>query len=167
MRIFSTSIELLNADIAMTVLVFLAAWVVETEALEHRKCLILKAWTAHSIFNKSLFQTSLPKAQRTQDAACTELLFLGKSGFSWMLPRGILTGEALISTISAAAVLGGGDSHEGQEYLQETSHLTMSEEVIFPLFSCSFRDECNDSHAETQENRKITQWAAVRGHCEI
>lgn len=84
----------------MTVLVFLAAWVVETEALEHRKCLILKEGTAHSIFNKSLFQTSLPKAQRTQDAACTELLFLGKSGFSWMLLRGILTGKALISTTS-------------------------------------------------------------------
>lgn len=151
----------------MTVLVFLAAGVIETEVLEHRKCLILKAWTAHSIFNKSLFQTSLPEAQSMQDAACTEFLFLGKSGFSRMQGRGILTEGALISAISAAAVLGGSDSRKGQEYLQETSHLTLLEEVIFPLSSCSFWDECNDSHAEIQENRKITQWAAVKGHCEI
>ena len=66
-----------------------------------------------------------------QDAACTELLFLGMSGFSWMQGRGILTEGALISTISAAAVLGGSGSRKGQEYLQETSHLTMLEEVIF------------------------------------
>ena len=150
-----------------TVLVFLAAWVAETKALQHRKCFILKAWTAHSIFNKSLLQISLPKAQKTQDAACTELLFLGKSGFSQTLARGILTGGALISTISAAAVLGGDDSCKGQEYLQETSHLTMSEKVNFPLSSYSFWNECNDSHAEILENRKITHRAAVEGHCEI
>jgi hypothetical protein len=96
-----------------------------------------------------LFQTSLPKAQRTQDAACTELLFLGKSGFSWMLLRGLLTGEALISTTPQLQFW------VGVTVMRDKN--TFRNHHFSSVFSCSFRDECNDSHAETQENRKITQ----------
>lgn len=111
---------------------------------------------------------SFPEAQRTQDAACIELLFLGKSGFSPLdATRGILTGGAFGFHYLCSCSSGWGWQFGWQEYLQETSHLTMSEEVVFLCLSCFSEWMQWLPMQRYWKIEKITQRAAVKGHCEI